>query len=125
MGYREIYIHSKLMIIDDVFLTVGSANLNQRSMSSDSEINVGLTGLKFVAPLWRRISDMQLGEEGSDVELPEFFKNWEGRMGDNRAIWKEGRAPLTGFLLPFEDHRSTATMHASITLPSAQDTVQT
>ena len=35
-----IYIHSKLMIVDDRVLTIGSANLNNRSMSLDSEINV-------------------------------------------------------------------------------------
>ncbi|TFW30399.1 phospholipase [Duganella callida] len=38
--YREIYIHSKLMLIDDTFMTLGSANLNTRSMAVDSEINL-------------------------------------------------------------------------------------
>lgn len=36
--YREIYIHSKLLLVDDGFFTLGSANLNQRSMAVDSEI---------------------------------------------------------------------------------------
>jgi phospholipase D1/2 len=35
-----VYIHSKLMIVDDLVLTIGSANLNNRSMSLDSEVNV-------------------------------------------------------------------------------------
>jgi phospholipase D1/2 len=38
-----IYVHSKMMIVDDVYVIVGSANLNQRSMggSRDTEIAVG------------------------------------------------------------------------------------
>jgi len=36
---RYVYIHSKLMIVDDQFFTMGSANLANRSMTLDSEIN--------------------------------------------------------------------------------------
>ena len=35
-----VYIHSKLMIVDDRFMTVGSANFTNRSMSLDSELNL-------------------------------------------------------------------------------------
>lgn len=34
-----VYVHAKLMIVDDVFFTMGSANLANRSMTVDSEIN--------------------------------------------------------------------------------------
>jgi phosphatidylserine/phosphatidylglycerophosphate/cardiolipin synthase-like enzyme len=34
------YIHSKLLSVDDRFLTVGSANLTNRSMGVDTELNV-------------------------------------------------------------------------------------
>src|SRR6185503_4709824 len=37
--FRATYIHSKLMIVDDRFLTVGSANLTNRSMELDSELH--------------------------------------------------------------------------------------
>lgn len=40
-GIRETtYIHSKLLLVDDRFLTVGSANLSNRSMGFDSELNL-------------------------------------------------------------------------------------
>ena len=34
------YIHSKLLLVDDCFLSVGSANMNNRSMGLDTELNV-------------------------------------------------------------------------------------
>ncbi|MEW5745958.1 MAG: phospholipase D-like domain-containing protein [Nitrospirota bacterium] len=37
---RPTYIHSKLLIIDDRFLTVGSANTTNRSLGLDVELNV-------------------------------------------------------------------------------------
>ncbi|KAG6424509.1 hypothetical protein SASPL_114927 [Salvia splendens] len=38
-----IYVHSKMMIVDDEYIIVGSANINQRSMDGtrDSEIAIG------------------------------------------------------------------------------------
>jgi phosphatidylserine/phosphatidylglycerophosphate/cardiolipin synthase-like enzyme len=35
-----VYVHSKIGIVDDCWLTIGSANLNERSMFNDSEVNV-------------------------------------------------------------------------------------
>ncbi|GAC1346335.1 MAG: phospholipase D-like domain-containing protein [Ktedonobacteraceae bacterium] len=38
--YRPIYVHAKVAIIDDVWTTVGSGNLNNRGMRDDTEMNV-------------------------------------------------------------------------------------
>jgi len=40
---HPIYVHSKLMVVDDDYIIVGSANINQRSLagSRDSEIAIG------------------------------------------------------------------------------------
>lgn len=39
-GGEDIYVHSKVMIVDDRLIRVGSANLNNRSMGLDSECDL-------------------------------------------------------------------------------------
>ncbi len=39
-GETPIYVHAKLMIVDDCVLRIGSANMNNRSMGLDSECDV-------------------------------------------------------------------------------------
>lgn len=41
-AWVPVYVHAKLMIVDDAFTTLGSANINFRSMNVDSEINIAL-----------------------------------------------------------------------------------
>ena len=38
--YRPIYVHAKVAIVDDVWATLGSGNLNNRGMRDDTEMNV-------------------------------------------------------------------------------------
>ncbi len=44
---KEIYVHSKHLIVDDVWMTIGSANLNNRSLTYDMEINAAIIGKKL------------------------------------------------------------------------------
>lgn len=37
---EQIYVHAKVAIVDDEWLTIGSANLNNHSLFNDSEVNV-------------------------------------------------------------------------------------
>ena len=45
----QVYVHSKMMIVDDEYIIVGSANINQRSMDGtrDTEIAVGAYQPRF------------------------------------------------------------------------------
>jgi phosphatidylserine/phosphatidylglycerophosphate/cardiolipin synthase-like enzyme len=115
--YREIYIHSKLMLVDDVFMTLGSANLNQRSMAVDSEINIATVDYRVATDLRKRVWRMHSGGlvdggSGRKAEIVTAFKDWNNLMRSNRkkkfeksenAILKK----MTGFLLPLEDKRSS------------------
>lgn len=43
-GGTGIYVHAKLMIVDDEALQIGSSNMNNRSMGLDSECDLALVG---------------------------------------------------------------------------------
>ncbi|WP_233873545.1 phospholipase D-like domain-containing protein [Paraburkholderia adhaesiva] len=125
MAYREIYIHSKLMIIDDAFFTLGSANLNQRSMSVDSEINIAATGADHATTLrgdvFRLHSGGDINGDGGRSGMPDVYKSWDDRASKNFDKWKAGKEKMNGFLMKFEDQRSTSTKHAMNTVPSSAD----
>ena len=79
--YREIYIHSKLMLVDDVFMTLGSANLNQRSMAVDSEINIATVDHRVARDLRKRVWRMHSGGlvdggGGTKGEIVDAFGKW-------------------------------------------------
>jgi phosphatidylserine/phosphatidylglycerophosphate/cardiolipin synthase-like enzyme len=40
LGPNGVYVHSKIGIVDDRWLTIGSANLNEHSLFNDTEMNV-------------------------------------------------------------------------------------
>ncbi|WP_226894162.1 phospholipase D-like domain-containing protein [Proteus sp. FME41] len=40
--WQPTYVHSKVLMVDDVFMTIGSSNINYRSMRFDSELNINL-----------------------------------------------------------------------------------
>jgi phosphatidylserine/phosphatidylglycerophosphate/cardiolipin synthase-like enzyme len=54
------YIHSKLFLIDDRFLNVGSANMNNRSMGYDTELNVAWEGSASETELVESIREVRV-----------------------------------------------------------------
>lgn len=59
--WMPVYVHSKIMIIDDVFLTHGSANINRRSMEVDSELNICHERMDVTQPLRRHLWNIHTG----------------------------------------------------------------
>jgi phosphatidylserine/phosphatidylglycerophosphate/cardiolipin synthase-like enzyme len=102
--YRPVYTHAKVAIIDDVWWTVGSANLNSRGMRSDAEINVGVldprTARELRLTLWtehlRRPGGLHHGLERPVAALVELQQLAEANRERVRA-----RHPLVGHLLPY------------------------
>jgi phosphatidylserine/phosphatidylglycerophosphate/cardiolipin synthase-like enzyme len=104
--YEEIYIHAKVAIVDDAAFTIGSANLNVRSMALDSELNV-LSQAKDVAlDLRRSLFEQCINDEGPAQfdDMNSTFKKWQRLMNKNLASKNQGRS-LSGQILPFHVNR--------------------
>jgi phosphatidylserine/phosphatidylglycerophosphate/cardiolipin synthase-like enzyme len=54
------YIHSKFLLVDDRFLSVGSANMNNRSMGYDTELNVAWEAGQKDRELARAITNVRI-----------------------------------------------------------------
>jgi phosphatidylserine/phosphatidylglycerophosphate/cardiolipin synthase-like enzyme len=93
-GSSSIYVHSKLMICDDEFVLIGSANFCQRSMTHDGELHIGVVDEKNNFARQLRIALWQEHRGLSSVELPlledidsayAFFKDF-AEKGENAAV---------------------------------------
>jgi phosphatidylserine/phosphatidylglycerophosphate/cardiolipin synthase-like enzyme len=81
-GGHPVYVHSKAAVVDDAWLTVGSANLNGHSLFNDTEANVVVRD-----PALARELRLRLWEE--HLELP------RGKIdGDPARVFDEHWKPL-------------------------------
>jgi len=98
---KPIYVHSKLMIVDDVILRVGSSNMNNRSMGLDSECDIALGGLPGDTPdpairdLRERLIAEHLGTTPAIVRSA--FERTGSLVGTVECLRGEGKT-----LVPFE-----------------------
>lgn len=101
----ETYIHAKLMIIDDTFMTLGSANINTRSMETDSEMNIIHDRPEVSKPARQRLWDLHTrnwtGARIADLSLGDAHRAWVKIMNENRSRRQKRMqpvAPLDAFL---------------------------
>src|SRR5204863_4033472 len=64
-----IYVHSKVMIIDDVYAVVGSPNINRRGMTHDTELAAGVVDADIVGGVCRFARDLRLNLWGEHLNL--------------------------------------------------------
>jgi phosphatidylserine/phosphatidylglycerophosphate/cardiolipin synthase-like enzyme len=60
VGARDIFVHAKVAIVDDVWATIGSANLNRRGFCFDSELNLAVIDIEVVEGSRRFARDFRL-----------------------------------------------------------------
>jgi phospholipase D1/2 len=90
-----VMVHSKVMIVDDRFLRVGSANLNNRSMGADTECDLAFEATSqvhrdYIAGLRRQLIGHFCGVDEREVERNEAdlfgFINRVAEAGGARSL---------------------------------------
>ena len=103
IDWVDVYIHAKLMIIDDTFMTLGSANINSRSMETDSELNIIHANHLISHParkkLWEMHTKSRSGGEVMGIEgMEKAYQAWKELMNKNKDQRAEKKAPVASLV---------------------------
>ena len=93
---RSVYVHAKIGIVDDRWLTVGSANLNEHSLFNDSELNVVVADERLATGVRKRLwaEHLECSEQELDAPVHEVVDTrWLPRAEQELARLNEGHAP--------------------------------
>lgn len=103
-GSAQIYVHSKAMLIDDVWATIGSANANPRSFHVDTELNAAFYDPAIVCKLRLGLWNELLGSpKGLASWKPaDFVAEWRKIAETNR---KAAPGKRNGFVVPHDPSR--------------------
>jgi phosphatidylserine/phosphatidylglycerophosphate/cardiolipin synthase-like enzyme len=97
-----------LLLVDDLFFTLGSANINLRSLQTDSELNIAMPSPKTTRTWRERLWAMHSGkavktEKGTLVEnIAVDYETWD-RVVTNNWEKQKKQLPLVGNLVRFWD----------------------
>jgi phosphatidylserine/phosphatidylglycerophosphate/cardiolipin synthase-like enzyme len=97
---KSVYVHSKVIAVDDAYLAVGSANFNNRGMRLDSELTVTLAGDTPEARARIRLTAARIMAHWSGrVYLKSYFESWAWYLRSPQGRFA-ARIPLKRFFDP-------------------------
>ncbi len=102
-NYEHIYVHSKLAIIDEEFLTVGSANLVDLSFEKDhTELNVSVWGPLVAKTLQSQLIEEHTNEDTSKMDPKDVFGFLLKTAANNRSLFLQGKSGFKGNLIALD-----------------------
>jgi phosphatidylserine/phosphatidylglycerophosphate/cardiolipin synthase-like enzyme len=127
-----VYVHSKLMVVDDKYLILGSANLNERSLAGDRDTEICIhmwpKYQKFEAPCKAQLEQFRKhlfkehfgddtgdprswGEAAQRIALDNYWKYRRGQLATKTSTEQpklQGQALMLPFVLTVEHNTLSA-----------------
>jgi phosphatidylserine/phosphatidylglycerophosphate/cardiolipin synthase-like enzyme len=111
-GGNPVYVHSKAAVVDDEWLTIGSANLNEHSLFNDTEANVVVRDPSLAREVRLRLWEEHLERPRHEIDgdpARVFDEVWKPLADERlerrrRDGWADGKLTL----LPHVSRRSEA-----------------
>ena len=94
-GYHDIYVHAKIALIDDVWATIGSTNIANRSFHRDTELNASFWDPETVHALRVQLLQEHLSIDTSHVDARKAMLAYRDAAAANR-LRKQAGEPLQG-----------------------------
>jgi phosphatidylserine/phosphatidylglycerophosphate/cardiolipin synthase-like enzyme len=103
IGGQDIYVHAKVLIVDDALLKIGSANMNNRSLGLDSECDLALHARtqeeqSTIAAIRTRLMAEHVG--ATEAQVAEAFARTGSLLATISELTREGVRRLEP--LPYE-----------------------
>jgi phosphatidylserine/phosphatidylglycerophosphate/cardiolipin synthase-like enzyme len=99
---RDIYVHGKIMLVDDEWATIGSCNLHSSSLSGHTEMNASIWDATVVRPLRRELLSEHLGQDTGHLDVREALQPYRVIAQQNRRKREVGDP--AGAEIPLHQH---------------------
>jgi phosphatidylserine/phosphatidylglycerophosphate/cardiolipin synthase-like enzyme len=102
LSLEEVDNHAKLMIVDDIFLTIGSCNINDRGFEFEGECNLAVVDPALVKGLRAGLFREHLGDPRVSGDIDADAALWREHADSNRTYDVGSRSPPASCVFPFE-----------------------
>ncbi|MBS0408780.1 MAG: phosphatidylserine/phosphatidylglycerophosphate/cardiolipin synthase family protein [Proteobacteria bacterium] len=93
---HNVYVHAKVMLVDDAWMTIGSCNIARRSFFGDIEINASVWDPAAVRALRRQLLAEHLDIDTGDMDDRAALALYRRTAAENRARRDAGRGDWQG-----------------------------
>ncbi len=87
---KDVYVHSKLMLIDDEWATIGSCNLHAASLFGNAEMNASFWDPQVVRALRCRLLGEHLEESTEQLDDVAALQRFGQVTRENHRRWSSG-----------------------------------